>query len=123
VRLTRERFTVAGLVPTAGPGRWQSWSGPADCRAAQATQRQLAGTNLTPPHAGTLAARVVITHKSQVPGLGAHRLVNQTSRRSMHRPRLVLSRPARSRGTRNDCLGHSIASWAGSRTRHSPIGG
>jgi hypothetical protein len=38
--------------------------GPADCRAAQATQRQLAGTNLTPPHAGTLAARVVITHRS-----------------------------------------------------------
>jgi len=39
------------------------------------------------------------------------------------RPRSVLSWPARSLGTREDCLGHSIASWADSRIPHSPIGG
>jgi hypothetical protein len=91
------------------PGRVQWAAG--QCRATQRqhgyeldiAQRAHAAIGAPLP-----ALRVVIT---QIAGTSS-RIVSQTTPTSTRRPRPVPSPPASSLGPCEDCLGHSIASWA-----------
>jgi hypothetical protein len=104
-----------------GPGRGAAAAG------GRVTQRQRAGYELdtAPPAHAALGAqlpavRVVITHRPQVP---VYRLVSQTTPTKYAQVATSAVTASQVTGTREDCLGHSIASWDSRPCTRRSVGG